>query len=264
VEVNLVLVRDQDGQPQYLQGVIRDITERVQAEEEQSWLMEELRHSAEELRQLTYRLQEVQESERRQLAAELHDSVGQNLTGLSLNLKIIDVQLRPDASSQLHRRLDDSLGLLEQTTRQVRDVLSELRSPLLEQYGLFAAVNWYAQQFSERSGIQVTVQGQEFTPRLPLPTETILFRLVQEAMNNVLKHAHAARATIHLESDAESGRITVEDDGKGFEPSAQSRPGEVPSWGRLTMQQRALSLGGDLTIDSSPGGGTRVSVRFAR
>ena len=171
---------------------------------------------------------------------------------------------RPSRVRQLHRRLDDSLGLLEQTTRQVRDVLSDLHSPLLEEYGLVSAVSWYAQQFSERSGIQVMVQGQQFTPRLPIPTETILFRLVQEAMNNVLKHAHAARATIHLESVAGGGRITVEDDGKGFEPLARGRPGEVPSWGRLTMQQRAISLGGDLTIDSSPGGGTRVSVRFAR
>ena len=264
VEVKMVLIRDLDGEPRYLHASARDVSERVKAEQAQSRLMGELTQTTEDLRSLTFRLQEVQEFERRQLAAELHDTVGQNLTGLNLNLKVIQNQVGPEAAAELHKRLADSLALVEQTTRQVRNALADLRPPLLEEFGLVPALTWYAQQFAERTGIRTTVEGEEFAPRLSSTTDTVLFRLVQEALNNVLKHARATQARVLVEPSETGGCITVEDDGQGLDMTAAVRPIEPPRWGHLIMQQRAISLGGEMRIDSTPGGGARVSVRFRR
>ena len=186
------------------------------------------------------------------------------MTGLNLNLKVIQNQVGPEAAAELHKRLADSLALVEQTTRQVRNALADLRPPLLEEFGLVAALTWYAQQFADRTGIRTTVEGEEFAPRLSSTTDTVLFRLVQEALNNVLKHARATQARVLVEPSETGGCITVEDDGQGLDMTAAVRPIEPPRWGHLIMQQRAISLGGEMRIDSTPGGGARVSVRFRR
>jgi PAS domain S-box-containing protein len=264
VERTLVVIRDGEGRPTHFQTIVRDISERIAAEEVQDRLLAELRQSSAELRALTIRLQEVQETERRQLAAELHDSVGQNLTALNLNLTLVQHQLAPGTPDAVHGRLRDSLALLEQTVRQVRSVTANLHTPMLENHGLVAALDWHAQQYARRTGMDVRIDGAEFVPRLPAIAEVQLFRLVQEALSNVLKHARATRVRIQIRSSESDGCVTVEDDGQGFDPAAPPHPAEQPHWGHLSMQQRAISLGGELQIDSAPGGGTRVTVRFPR
>jgi signal transduction histidine kinase len=141
----------------------QEMTERQQAEEE-------IRQQSQRLRALTARLTEVEETERRRLARELHDRVGQDLGTLDINLNILRAQIPTDAPSLLHSHLNDSLELLKQVAKQVYDVMADLRSPVLDDYGLVAALNWYGAQFTTRTGLKVTVRGQE-TPRLPLATD---------------------------------------------------------------------------------------------
>lgn len=243
---------------------VRDITERLKFEQERDRLLEEIKQSQEQLRALASRLQEVQEFERSQIAAELHDRVGQNLTGLNLNLQIVENQLHPEASPALRNRLVDSLKLVEETTRQVREVMADLHPPMLDEYGLVSALHWYSSDFSRRTGIPTRMIGAECEPRLAPDVELVLFRLAQEALNNVAKHAQATGAVIRVECNQEAARLHVEDDGLGFDPQALDAPPVAPRWGLLSMQQRVASIGGQLAVDSAPGQGTRVSVTVRR
>jgi PAS domain S-box-containing protein len=243
---------------------IRDITERKKAEDEQNRLLEEIKQSREELRALTYRLQEVQEIERRQIASELHDRIGQNLTGLNLNLQIVENQLDPQSNSGLRNRLDDSLKLVEETTRQVRDVMADLHPPVLDDYGLVAALKWHSNNFSKRTGIFAQVIGSDIAPRLPANVEMVLFRLVQEALNNVAKHARANQVDIIIESVPEAVSLIVKDDGQGFDAQLLLADTEQAHWGLINMQQRAASIGAQIAIASAPGRGTQVCVNFRR
>ncbi|HEX9029445.1 MAG TPA: PAS domain S-box protein, partial [Anaerolineales bacterium] len=264
VELNATLALDEQGKPRYIQAIARDITERKRAEQEQARLMEELSRSQTELRQLAARLQEVQEHERRQIAAELHDRVGQNLTGLNLNLQIIQNQTLPEAGTPLQSRLEDSLRLVEETTRQVRDVMADLVPPLLDEYGLASALRWYCEGFSRRLGIPVQASGQDGAPRLPRPVEIALFRIVQEALNNIARHAHASMASVTLDTGGDPARLTVQDNGAGFDSARLDAADEAPHLGLLTMKERAASVGGLLSLQSTPGEGTTIFVEVPR
>lgn len=263
-ENNLVLVRDALGSPKFFQNIARDITERLHAERAQAQLLDEIKQSNEQMRSLALQLQEVQESERKELAVELHDRVGQNLTGLNLNLKILQNQLQSDHQPELQKRLDDSLQMVEETTHKIRDVMADLNPPVLDEYGLSAAVKWFGGEFASKTGISMHVSADKFEPRLPSSVEKILFRLVQESLNNVAKHAQASHVTISLKSSKDSVSLMIKDNGLGFDPLAVREPTLQPHWGLLSMQQRASSIGATLVIDSTPGAGTRVYVRLRR
>jgi PAS domain S-box-containing protein len=262
VGVSLGLLNTADGV--WVACAIRDLSERLKAEQAQNQLMQEIKQSHAQLRALAFRLQEVQEFERRQIAAELHDRVGQNLTGLNLNLRIIENQLTPGSNGAVRSRLVDSLKLVEKTTRQVRDVMADLHPPALDEYGLMAALQWYCGDFSQRTGIAARVVGDEFEPRLPPNIEIAFFRLVQEALNNVAKHARATKVAIVAESSTDSAYLKVADDGQGFDPGIQRMPSADPHWGLIHMQQRAASIGAQLVIDSTPGQGTQISFIMRR
>ena len=226
--------------------------------------MQEIKQSREQLRSLAFRLQEVQEFERRQIAAELHDRVGQNLTGLNLNLQIIENQLNPGTNGPVRSRLVDSLKLVEKTTRQVRNVMADLHPPALDEYGLISALQWYCEDYSQRTGIAARVIGDEFEPRLPANIEMVLFRLVQEALNNVAKHARASQVVIVAESTPDTACLKVEDDGRGFDLKTFHIPNGEPHCGLIHMQQRAASIGAQLNIASAPGQGTQISIQITR
>jgi signal transduction histidine kinase len=226
--------------------------ERRQAEEA-------LRRSHHQLRLLAARLAEVEESERRRLARELHDRVGQNLTALSINLNVVRGMLPAEASEKAAARLDDSLGLVEDTAERIRDVMAELRPAVLDDYGLAAALHWYADQFARRTEIATTAHTDD-GPRLPSSVETALFRIVQEALTNVAKHAGASQVAITWESIGEDWRMTIADDGVGLNTDAASGPGRPAGWGTAIMRERAESIGGRLRVESSPAAGTRVIV----
>lgn len=216
------------------------------------------RHAAEQLESLSWRLVEAQESERRQLSRELHDRVGQNLTALAINLDILRGQGSAQFAPDLRARLDDSIALIEATAGAIENVMAELRPPMLDDHGLLAALQWYASQFTQRTGIEVSVQGDDVSPRPGLQLEITLFRIAQEALNNVAKHARASRVDIELHvADAEFS-LAVADDGVGFDPTnVPPRAGR----GMATMRERAQTVGGHLEVTTAQGAGTRVSAR---
>jgi len=227
-------------------------------------LLAEVRTSHAHLRSLSRQLLNLQESERRHIAQELHDQVGQNLSALSVNLNIIRDHLSPESKTQIQNWVDDSSRLLETCMEQIRDVMAQLRPPVLEDYGLIAALRWYAEQFAKRTGIPAAVQGDEPAPRLSPGTEIALFRIAQEALTNVSKHARARQVTLTLELRPDCICLTVADDGVGFDPEAIRHAGEQPGWGLLNMRERAEALGGRFHLESAPGQGTHITSEVPR
>jgi signal transduction histidine kinase len=227
-------------------------------------LYEAVRVQHEQLRVLTYRLGEVEESERRELARELHDKVGQNLTALGISLNILKAQQSQDAPGQVWSRIDDCLDLVSETTARIRDVMIELRPSVLDDYGLFSALRWYGTQFSSRTNIQVKVEGDENMGRLGISIENAFFRIAQEALTNVAKHAEASQVTIHLDTDDGYARMAISDNGKGFNKDKSSVKKDVGTWGLLAMHERALRVGGRFQIESDIGKGTKIVVEVDR
>jgi two-component system sensor histidine kinase UhpB len=160
--------------------------------------------------------------------------------------------------------LNDSLALVEQSTEIVRDVMADLRPPVLDDYGLIAALRWYSTQFTTRTGLPITLQAEELTPRLPLFLENTLFRIAQEALTNIIKHAQATEATVTVETEEEGVRLIIADNGRGFEPEGGPKLNDRPNWGLLTMTERAEAVGGQCQIESVPGQGTRIIIQVAR
>jgi two-component system sensor histidine kinase UhpB len=246
-----------DGSFVGLVGIIMDITERKQAEAE-------IIRKTNQLRALGVRLAEVEEVERQIMARELHDQVCQSLTALGLNLTLLQSQMPREIAAPLQHRLDDALALVEQTGQCVRDVMAELRPPVLDDYGLLAALRWYGAEFSQRTGIGVEVRGQEVVPRLTRQVELALFRIAQEAMTNVSKHARASQVVLTQEDDQGALRLIIADNGVGFDATRLGQPEGRHRWGLMTMGERAMAAGGRCHIDSQPGQGTRVVVEVSR
>jgi signal transduction histidine kinase len=221
----------------------------------------DLRDSTEQLQAMSRRLVDIQESERRQLSREMHDRVGQNLTALSISLDILKTQIGQNGNEAFRLRLDDAAALLESTAGSIENVMSELRPPMLDDYGLLPALQWYANEFSSRTGVAVTVDGDGQSGRLPQASEIALFRIVQEALNNVAKHAHAGRVHIALEREGARFTMSVSDDGVGLEAPAASAAKHRHGLGMVTMRERTQAVGGEFEIGAAPDRGTRVVVR---
>ena len=213
-----------------------------------------------QLRALTARLADVQEQERQILARELHDQIGQNLTALNLNLTLVDQMLPVDLSVPVRQRLHDSMELVSQANRQVRNVMTELRPPVLDDYGLLAALRWYGEQFWQRTGVAVQVDACGAGARCAPAVETALFRIAQEALNNVAKHAGAQQVMITFECTDSGMRLSIADDGRGFDVQAARLSAHPSHWGLLSMKERAMAVGGDLQVISRPGTGTIITV----
>ena len=226
---------------------------------ENAQLFETVDLHRERLRVLGARLAEAEETERRQLSRELHDQVGQNLTALGINLNILRSQLPPDDANRMLSTLDESMELVEQTAERIRDVMADLRPPMLDDYGLVATLRWFGEQFASRTALAIEILGEEPAPRLAPPNENALFRVATEALTNVAKHAAATQVTISVECTDEALRIIVADDGTGFDPHIETEPGEDRGWGLITMAERIESVGGRFWVESGPyNGGTRV------
>jgi signal transduction histidine kinase len=208
----------------------------------------------------SWRLVEVLETERRDLANELHDLVGQNLTALSINLNIVKMGRAASTNAQAGSRLDDSLKLVEETIGNIRNVMMSLRPSVLDDYGLPGVLRWYVEQFNRRTGVPTSVVEQGSPRRLPPAAEETLFRIAQEALGNVARYARAGKVTVTLDRESEGARLTIADDGCGFDPSACKPPAKGRGWGLMIMRERAAALGAELTVASVPGHGTRVIV----
>lgn len=238
-------------------GVGIDISRLKQAERS-------LRDTMLRLQATSRRLLEVQENERRVLARELHDTVGQELTALSLNLSIIRGALPTSATSEVaHKRIEDSQALLEQASAHLRNVMAELRPPGLDDLGLFATLKDHVQRVAQRSGLALTIQGAEPKPRLNAIADIALFRIAQEALHNIVKHAGATRVNVTLEDLPETVVMEVVDDGHGFNPEAPAQ-GARHGMGMNTMRERAQAIGADLLVESKPGLGCKIRVELPR
>ncbi|MDE1942761.1 MAG: PAS domain S-box protein [Betaproteobacteria bacterium] len=241
-----------DGSP-CLVGVGIDISRRKAIEADLE------AHAA--LLQATYRrLMEVQENERRGLARELHDTIGQELTALSLNLTLIGQSLPAPLQESLGHRLDDSQKLLEDTMQHLRHIMVELRPPGIDELGLFAALREHARRVAQRSGCELVAKGQEPVPRLPPATAIALFRIAQEALNNSVKHARATVLEIHCRHEDGKFELQVADNGHGFAPGARRALTGLHGMGMTTMRERAEAIGATLDIRSDAAYGTRIIV----
>jgi signal transduction histidine kinase len=224
----------------------------------------ELARSADQLQTLAQLLLEAREDERRRLAQELHDRVGQNLTALDLNLNVIRGALPCDVSSQVGERVAECLRLVEHTVEIVSDVMAELRSVVPHDAGLLAALRWHAQQFCRRTGVPVRVLGSEPAPRLSAVEQNALLRIAQEALTNAAKHARAAQVSLTLQSSAERVRMIVADEGCGFDTAAISSCTAQRGFGLRIMRERAEAVGASFQIESRLGKGSRVMVDVRR
>lgn len=226
--------------------VLTDITERKQAEHD--------------LRNYASRLIEMEEDLRIRLATELHDEIGRDLTVLGINIAIINDGVKDVVPKKLTARVKDSGKLIKGITKTVRNIMVGLRPPVLNDLGLLAALRWHAVLFIKRSGIKVTIQADEPFPRLTIEKETALFRISQEALMNVVKHAATQNVTIKLRITDGIVCFAVSDDGNGFLPASSSYNLTGSGWGMTIMRERAELNGGNFHVDSTPGKGTTVSV----
>jgi signal transduction histidine kinase len=205
------------------------------------------------------RMIEVQEAERRDVASHLHDLVGQKLTAISINLNILKGELPPGDATLVGSRLEDSLKLVEETTESIRDVVAELRPAVLDDFGLAAVLRWYADQFTRRTGVATSVVELGPVRRLPPTAEHALFRMAQNALANVAKHAHAETAVVTLRTTSRTTCLSIADDGHGFDTAA-AQPAFDHGWGLMIMRERAVAIGARLDIESAPGHGTNVVI----
>ncbi len=216
---------------------------------------EELRTS-EALRALSARLQQIREEERGRIAREIHDELGQALTALKLDLSWLAEGL-PDSQQPLRAQIHALSRRVEETIRAVRRIATALRPSLLDDLGLVAALEWQAEEFRRHSGIRLRFASTLRDARLDRDLSTSVFRIFQEALTNVARHARATSVEVRLEE--RSGRLLLEvrDNGRGITESERSGRGAL---GLLGMRERALALGGELEVTGSPRGGTEVRL----
>jgi signal transduction histidine kinase len=201
---------------------------------------------------LASRLMKTQEDERRRISRELHDQVGQAMTALLLELNHLEAAL-PKASAA-RARLRACLQLAEQNAAAVRDMALLLRPSMLDDLGLVSALSWQAREVTRRHGMKVTVDADEACNCLPDELRTCIYRVVQEALHNAARHAHAEHAYVAVRQEQEHIRVRIEDDGHGFDARHQK------GMGLLGMEERVRSLGGMLQIESEPGCGACISI----
>jgi excisionase family DNA binding protein/PAS domain S-box-containing protein len=267
----VVWVRDSarvknEGNIRIVYGVISNITEHRRILGEKDRLIKAVQKQRERLSALTGQLAESQETEQKHLAQELHDSVGQNLSVLDLNINIVKQQLLSDSPEMqvVSTRLDASLAIVEQTGDFIRNIMANLRAPMLDDYGLIATLKWYGTQLADLAGFALIVPDEELSPRLPGPVENALFRIAQEVLVNTTKHAQATEVIITIEENDNVICLTITDNGIGFDSNELIESAELRGWGLLTITERAEAMGGHCEIESTPGEGTRVVVTVSR
>jgi len=226
-----------------------DVTDKIKAREA-------LEASNETLRQLTSHLQEVREEERKHIAREIHDELGQQLTVIKMDVSWIKKKSDP-ANTMLIKKIDELLELLDDTVKTVRELSSRLRPSLLDDLGLVAAIEWHLNDFRQRTGLAIEADLPEYEIELPEPVTTALFRILQESLTNVARHSGAKKAVVKLEKENDNVILSIQDDGKGYTESFDSGKKTL---GILGMKERAAMIGGVYTIQGFPGKGTLVSV----
>ena len=217
-----------------------------------------LQNSTRQLKALSRRVLEAQESERRRVAIELHDELGQSLTAIKINLQLNE-RFKDKSPVDFNQ---ESIRIVEDALHQVRRLATALRPSMLDDLGLAPALKWITEQTAQRVGFAVSFHHERVQVRLAPEIETACFRIVQEALTNVARHAQASQVDIRLEREGNDLLLTVQDDGQGFDMAAmRERAISGGSLGVLGMQERATLLGGSLDIVSCPGGGSTLQLR---
>jgi two-component system sensor histidine kinase UhpB len=223
-------------------------------------LVHQLEERNRELRALSERAINAQEDERKRIALSLHDDTGQALSMLIIHLEQLQKGLPPELS-ELHVRLEAAHQLAARTLIELRKIISGLRPTVLDDLGLVPAIRWYARAHLEEAGVRVEVMADEESLPLTAQLNATLFRIAQEAVNNILRHAGAGTARISLCRSGNEMRLQVEDDGRGFDlRQIQGEAIRLQRLGLLGIQERAELVGGKVTVNSIPGKGTQVLV----
>lgn len=250
IEASISQVRD--GDSKLYTVMLRDITARVKAENAQ-------RKSREELRELSANLQNVREEEKTRIARELHDDLGQQLTALKMDLSSVEQALETTAEPEILQQLRGMRRLIDVTVASVRRIAADLRPVMLDDLGLIPAIEWLANDFTNRYGIDVErdieVGDMHFAPA----GATTLFRIVQEALTNVARHAEATVVELTVRIEAGACVVQVADNGRG---ATASTPSAEKSFGLLGIRERAYMLGGTVEIHTSDGKGFALVVTF--
>jgi len=200
----------------------------------------------------------AQEDERKRIARELHDETAQSLAALAMGIEAAGEAIRSGG----HPRLDEVKAIATRTLEDVHRLIFDLRPSVLDDLGLLSAIEWYADRSLRKRGVSVRCEFDELETRLSPEVETALFRICQEAMSNVARHAQATAVLIEVGADAREIRISVEDDGRGFDPDAPITGEQRKHWGIMGIRERAEILGGSAKVESAVGKGTRVEVRI--
>jgi PAS domain S-box-containing protein len=243
------VLRDEQGNVITILSLVHDVTERKKTEDT-------LQQSYEEIRQLTEHLQKIREEERTIIAREIHDELGQHLTAIKMDAAWIDKKT-PEEAIDIKRKLRNIIGLLDGSNLSIRRILSELRPRILDDNGLFEAIEWLGRQLTETTGIAVKCTMPEKDIKVSAEIATCIFRVCQEAFTNITRYASAKNVSVSITLIEKNIILTIEDDGIGFDPaSIQNKK----SFGILGMKERVLSLGGKFELVSSPGRGTKIAV----
>ncbi len=227
-----------------------DITEQRRAEEE-------LANSREQLRNLSIYLQSVREKESTRIAREIHDELGQSLTAIQMDLSWLDTRLPQDAS--LKEKVQRMRHLVDTTIGSVHRISTELRPILLDDLGLTAAIEWQVQEFQKRTGVQCDARLDCKESSVDKDLATALFRIFQETLTNIARHAGASRVKVRLVEKGDELRLDVSDNGKGITPE---QAGDPKSFGIVGIRERVNLWGGSVSINGKPGKGTTIRVRI--
>ena len=254
----VIVVRPDTALSRDEQDLLETITNQVAAAVARARLHENIREDEVVHRRLLHQTITAQETERRRLASEIHDSVVQSLVGISYQLQAVEKKLPPDVDGGLAADLKMLEEQLTDNIRELRGLLLGLRPPMLDDMGVFAALSTHLKNFGMKNGVQTTMQLPEELPALTRDAQINLFRIVQEALNNIEKHADATHVTIEFEVTPQKLFVVVRDDGKGFQPSKGH--GKPRNLGIASMRERTELLGGTLKIKSEPGRGTMITL----
>jgi two-component system, NarL family, sensor histidine kinase UhpB len=238
---------EQDGKKLYT-VMLRDITQRKIAELE-------LEASRQQLRELAVSVQAAREEEKARIARELHDDLGQQLTALKMDLSWLAQRLPSD--TLLVEKIQAMKALTNSSVNSIRRIASDLRPTMLDDLGLAPAIEWLAQDTAERTGIKMHLNIANHNHRLTNNAETAIYRIVQESLTNVTRHADAANVFISTEYTEKGFLLTVRDDGIGIAPGSRRK---VKSFGLLGMRERVHVFGGNIVISGEPGQGTLIEV----
>ncbi|RQR90324.1 MULTISPECIES: PAS domain S-box protein [unclassified Burkholderia] len=255
IEASISQIRDASGKLYTV--MLRDITERQRAENA-------LKQSRQELRELSANLQNVREEEKTRIARELHDDLGQQLTALKMDLSVIEQQLRTPEHAQpevgVLSHLQGMRRLIDATVASVRRIAADLRPVMLDDLGLVPAIEWLANDFTNRYGIDVERHIETGGLTFTSAGATTLFRIVQEALTNVARHADATRVALRLDIEEGFCVLRVADNGRGAAPVGTAH--EDKSFGLIGIRERAHMLGGSVTIDTALARGFSITVAF--